>query len=301
LLRTEATRTTSLTIERDVYLPADVSRTLELVFSPAPESDYGDLGVILVLRDVTEARALERQKDDFLANITHDMRSPLTAIKQSIGVILANVPDDFPEPLHRMLINTEGATLRMQVMVENLLDMAEMQQDRIGRQPAPVDLRVVVNRAADMVESLVQVRAQRLVRMICSEPLMVYADAGHLDRSITNLLDNAHKYGREGGSIWISLFEEHGRAVIRVEDDGPGIDPADHARVFERFVRFKNARGGAVPGTGLGLPIARSLMEMEGGELQMESTLGVGSAFSIVLPILDGDASLLDTDEGDLP
>ena len=246
---------------------------------------------VLVCRDITERKRreeerkeLDRQKDEFLAGVSHDLKTPLTAIKSSIGVVLANEPPGISEGLHRMLVNVDLAADRMSAMVEDLLEMARLQAGNIRLRMSRCSLREIARRAAETVEPLARGRQQRLLLEVPDEPVEAVADAGRLERALVNLLSNAHRHGRQGGTIRLSLRRSQAEAVFAVSDDGPGIPESEQERIFDRFYRVE--RGAAVPpGTGLGLPIARSIAELHNGRLWVESSPGRGSTFWLSIPI----------------
>ena len=190
----------------------------------------------MTLRDVTAQRDLERQKDEFLANVSHDLRTRSTAIKASIGVVLANEPPRTPG-LHRMLVNIDLATDRMARMVADLLDLTRLRAGRLRFQPAPCDLVALACRAAQEIELLAHERGQHVELALPAEPLFARVDAEKLERSLANLLGNAHKYGRDDGVIGLRLERAGDEARFAVSDDGLGIARGEQALIFERFYR----------------------------------------------------------------
>jgi PAS domain S-box-containing protein len=252
---------------------------------PVLADDGTRLGAVLTLRDVTAQRDLERQKEEFFANASHDLRTPLMAIKAAIGVVIANEPPGTPAPLRRMFANIDGAADEMARMVEDLLELARL---RAGRAPVAQerrDLREVAERAARTIEPLVAERGQRLALALPGEPIWALVDPPRLERVIQNLLGNAQKFGHAGGTIALSLRREGGEAILAIADDGPGIAPADLDRIFERFYRPAHGDGRRNPGSGLGLPIVKTLVELHGGRVWVESAPGQGSTFSVALPV----------------
>ena len=240
--------------------------------------------VISSVRDVTGQRDLERQKDAFLANVSHDLRTPLTAIKASIGVVLANEPAGLPEPLHRMLVNVEQAADRMSILVADLLELTRLQAGRAPFHPRRCDVRELALRAAQAVEPLAKAHGQRLALDLPSEPLIVMAEPERLERALLNLLRNAQKSGREGGDIGLRLEEQSEAALFSVVDDGPGVPESELSHVFERFYRSETEAFRCRQGSGLGLPIAKAVVELHRGHLWAESRPGYGVAFHISIP-----------------
>jgi sigma-B regulation protein RsbU (phosphoserine phosphatase) len=227
-------------------------------------------------------RDLERQRDEFFSSVSHDLRTPVAAIKTAIGVVLANMPPNMPPSSQRMLGNVDLAADELTTLIEDLLEMARLQSGRVELWRTSVDLRDVIVRAARALEPLTQARGQHVRFAPPPEPLIASVDAERLGRVLRNLLGNAQKYGRENGTISLTAEPGQTEVCISVTDDGPGVAPDDQERIFERFYRV-NGTGSA--GSGLGLAIARGLVELHGGRLWVESTPGRGSTFRVALPV----------------
>jgi signal transduction histidine kinase len=227
-------------------------------------------------------RDLERQRDEFFSSVSHDLRTPVAAIKAAIGVVLANMPPQMPAPLQRLLGNVDLAADELTSLIEDLLEMARLQSGRVELWRSSVDVRDVIARAARALEPLVQARGQHLLFAPPAEPIVAALDAERLGRVLRNLLGNAQKYGRQNGTIVLEVERCATEVCISVTDDGPGIPLEDHERIFERFFRVS---GSGSSGTGLGLAIARGLVELHGGRVWVESTPGRGSTFRVALPV----------------
>jgi signal transduction histidine kinase len=226
-------------------------------------------------------RDLERQRDEFFSSVSHDLRTPVAAIKAAIGVVLADMPPNMPAMLQRLIGNVDLAADELTTLIEDLLETARLQSGRVELWRSSVDLRDVVTRAMRAVEPLTQARGQQLVFSPPREPVVASVDAERLGRVLRNLLGNAQKYGRANGTITIFVERRASDVCLSVMDDGPGISPADQERIFERFYRVS---GTGSAGSGLGLAIARGLAELHGGQLVVESTPGRGCTFRITLP-----------------
>jgi signal transduction histidine kinase len=230
-----------------------------------------------------ERRELGRQRDEFFAGVSHDLRTPVAAIKASIEAVLANEPAGLPGPLHRLLVNIDLAADELSNLVEDLLELARLEAGRVDLRRVECDLRDVASRALASVEPLAAQRNQR-IELDAPEPVMARVDPERLRRALTNLLANAQKYGRSGGEIRLSVLTEGEASVLSVRDDGPGIALDEQDRIFERFYRSPDGTTRARQGTGLGLPIARALVALHGGTLSVESSPGAGATFQIRLP-----------------
>jgi signal transduction histidine kinase len=235
-------------------------------------------------------RELEHQRDEFFSSVSHDLRTPVAAIKAAIGVVLQHEPDNMPAPLHRLLGNVDQAADELATLIEDLLEIARLQSHRVELWRSEVDMRDVVSRAVRAVEPLFQSRQQRVDVTLPTEPVPVAVDVERIGRVLRNVLGNAQKYAPAGSTVTVVVEPTaDGTVCVVVADQGPGIPAADQERIFERFYRVPSAGGTGPAGSGLGLAIARGLAELHGGRLWVESTPGQGSTFRLTLPLPAGD------------
>jgi PAS domain S-box-containing protein len=252
--------------------------------TPVLAEDGARIGAVLTIRDVTTRRELDRLKEELFANVSHDLRTPIATIKASIEVVLENEPPGLVEPLHRLLENIQRESERMTTLVDDLLDLTRLQAGRLRLRAAPTDLRALAERLARTVEPLAERRGQRLVIDLPRRAVVATVDAERLERALLNLLVNAQRYGRDGGMIRLALERGRREILFTVADDGPGIAEADQPRIFERFYRPRTEAARRIQGSGLGLPIARAMVELHGGHIWLESRPGKGATFHIALP-----------------
>jgi PAS domain S-box-containing protein len=267
-----------------VVLPGEGARTIAIVRDITERVHVEEERLAMMAREQAALAEADRLKDEFLAGISHDLRGPITGIKSSIGVVLANEPPGTPEPLHRLLANIDLSADRMDRLVADLVDLARLQGGRLPLNLAPVDLRDVVRRAVQEIETVAQSRGQYLDVQVPPEPVWTTVDAAQMERVLLNLLGNAAKYGPENGRIGLLLDPCAHEALLSVIDEGPGIPPAEQARIFDRFYRGASSRQQSA-GVGLGLTIARTIAERHGGRIWVESAPGAGATFFVALPI----------------
>jgi signal transduction histidine kinase len=233
-------------------------------------------------------RDLERQRDEFFSSVSHDLRTPVAAIKAAISVVLANEPPEMPPALHRLLGNVDLAADELASLIEDLLQIARLRAGRVELWRSKVDVRDVVSRAVRAIEPLLSIHRQRLEVFMPPASVDASVDAEKLGRVLRNLLGNAQKYGRDGGVIRVTLERQATEVCLSVIDDGAGIPLEEHERIFERFYRVSEGLSGSASvgpmGSGLGLAIARGLVELHGGRLWVESSPGAGSTFRVSLP-----------------
>lgn len=257
---------------------------------PVFDADGRLLGAVLTLRDVTEQRNLDRQKDDFLTAVAHDLKAPLTTIKGFTQLLqLRASRSDMLSAVEVLdgLERIEMITSRMTVYVNELLDATRIEMGRgLDLFRRPVDLVALARQvAAERQESTIQ----HHLEVRTTQPALVGAWDGHrLERVLTNLLANAIKYSPAGGSISVDLEQEDGPggpwAVLTVSDSGLGIPDADLPYIFDRFHRGKNVPK-RIPGTGVGLTVVRQVVEQQGGTVSVTSVEGRGSSFTVRLPM----------------
>ncbi len=225
-------------------------------------------------------READRLKDEFVALISHDLRTPLTSI---IGYVELALEEDLTDDLQRYLEVVDRNAERLMRLVNDLLFVARIQAGKLALEPDEVDLGAVVRRSVAEFEPRAATKGVALTCVVEPVPAVV-ADKGRIMQVLDNLVSNALKFTREGGTVHVSLSHADGVVRLGVTDTGIGIAPDDQRRLFERFFRATNAVEGEVPGTGLGLYIARAIAEAHGGSITAQSELGRGSTFCIELP-----------------
>lgn len=270
------------------FLRADGTTVIlnwNMAILPAPH----DL-ILAVGRDLTEERAAETAKADFVSMVSHELRSPLTSIRGRLELLLDGAAGEMPEQALAMVEAAAGSSLRLQRLIDMLLDLSRIDAGMFEVDLEAVDLAAVTRRAAESVSTGHRDRTIELSLNLPDGLPPVYADPERLGQVITNVLVNAYSYTPDGGRIAVSAEVEDGAARLAIKDSGVGIHPDDHERVFERFFRAEQI-GPRPPGsTGLGLAIARSLMELQRGEIRLESAPGEGSTFTLVLDLFRRDS-----------
>jgi len=241
----------------------------------------GAEGALGVFFDITRTERLELVRQEFLSNVSHELRTPLTSIMAFVETLENGATED-PESCRRFLSIIRKNASRMQMLIDDILELTAIEGGAIQLHAAPVDLHELV---ADVCLSLTtQAQARNVtLKNEVAPGATVFADSHRLEQMLTNLVDNAVKFSRENGAV--SIKHESGeRDRIVVTDEGDGI-PAQHLeRLFERFYRVDRARSRELGGTGLGLAIVKHLALLHGGEVTVESELGKGSTFSLHLP-----------------
>jgi two-component system, OmpR family, phosphate regulon sensor histidine kinase PhoR len=241
-------------------------------------------GAVVVLHDVSELRRLERVRQDFVANVSHEFKTPLTAIQGFAETLLAGALED-PRNNRRFLEIIRDHATRLAGLTDDLLKLARIEAGKLEVQFVPVNLLELVEGCAEI--TLMKASRQQIAFEIDVPPSLptVRGDPSLLHDVLQNLLDNAVQYTAAGGRIHVCVTPGPREAVITVADTGIGIPLADQERVFERFYRVDAGRSREVGGTGLGLSIAKHIVEAHGGRLWVESEVGHGSKFSFSLSL----------------
>jgi two-component system, OmpR family, phosphate regulon sensor histidine kinase PhoR len=266
---------------REVALAGPRERHCTAAAAPVHGGDAA--GAVLVLHDVTELRRLERVRRDFVANVSHEFRTPLTAIQGFAETLLAGALDD-RENSRRFLEIIRDHAVRLSQLTQKLLRLSRIEAGKL-------DLQFRAVRAGEFLEPCLETarlraREKRLALDVDCPPDLppVEGDRESLREVVETLLDNALLYTPEGGRVGLRARAEKDRVVITVSDTGMGIPRGEQERVFERFYRLDQARSRAPAGAGLGLAIARHIIEAHGGRIWVESAVGRGSEFHFSLP-----------------
>ena len=272
------------TTETDIslYLPEEV-----IIFTrcaPLRDADDAQIGVLVVMHDVTPLRRLENMRRDFAANVSHEIKTPLTAIKGFVETLHHGDVDD-PGEAKRFLDIIEKHVNRLSAIIEDLMQLSRIEQEHHGE---GILLRTclldtLLGNAAQLCRDSAAAR-QVALDIQCEDNLAVNADAPLLEQAILNLLDNAIKYSADGDTVTVTARRLGSEIRIAVTDTGPGIPQKHIPRLFERFYRVDQARSRQMGGTGLGLAIVKHIVQAHGGHITITSETGRGSTFAIGLP-----------------
>ncbi len=255
------------------------------------------------VRDITERSQLERaaakadalavlnrRKDEFLAMLSHELRNPLAPIFAATH-LLGLQPEETPIQLQARTV-IERQVRQLAHLVDDLLDVSRVTTGRIRLQEEDVDLRNILQRAAESVYPLIDQRRHELSVSVPSDPIWLHADVTRIEQVVVNLLNNAAKYTDEGGHIWLSAEPEGNSAVLRVKDTGVGIAPELLENIFDPFSQAERTMDRAQGGLGIGLTLVQKIVELHHGKVEAKSAgIGQGSEFTIWLPVLGTESS----------
>jgi signal transduction histidine kinase/DNA-binding response OmpR family regulator len=259
------------------HSPADLALAEDLAGRAALALDNARL-----YRDIQTS---DRQKNEFLAMLAHELRNPLAPLRNA--ALFMQLPD-LEEPKQKWALGViERQVQQLTRMVDDLLDVSRITRGKINLQKEEIDLATVIHRAVEISRPLIDERKHHLSVSLPPEPLRIVADPARLAQVVSNLLNNAAKYTEEGGTIWLSAGQAGGELVIRVRDTGVGIEPEMLSNVFDLFTQADHSLDRSQGGLGIGLTLVRRLVEMHGGSVQVFSAgLKQGSEFVVRLPIL---------------
>jgi PAS domain S-box-containing protein len=273
-------------IEREIIVGAAEPRYYTLRMAAVSDDSRGShalLGVVATLSDITKQRELQRMQSDVMRLVTHEMKTPLTAIKGMSEVMMKFDPD--AEKRREMSAAINEATQRMARMIDDYLDLTRLESG--AREP-----RLAFHRIESLIEQnlllLDPVAARRgvtLIRKFAPDLPPIFVDADLLTRALTNLVANAIKYSPTDTDVLISARAGEENLLIAVADQGYGIPPEHQASVFEKFYRVPRVEDAETPGTGLGLALVREIAELHGGRVTVDSEVGAGSIFTLRLPL----------------
>jgi two-component system phosphate regulon sensor histidine kinase PhoR len=248
----------------------------------------GTVFVLVVLEDISRLEEAEQMRRDFVANVSHELKTPLTALTGFIETLRTSARDD-PRARERFLAIMAREAARMNRLVSDLLALSRVEAEARVRPRDIVDLVAVTRQTTASLRGLLDESGATLVLTGAEAPVKVQGDADQLQQVAGNLIENAVKYGRAGGTITVTIGQvpESGEAFLSVADQGEGIDPAHIPRLTERFYRVDNHRSRESGGTGLGLAIVKHIVGRHRGRLKITSKQGVGSNFTVLLPLAD--------------
>lgn len=251
------------------------------------ESDEGDcLGAVLVLVDLTAFKALDAVKSDFVAKVSHELRSPLSTIYLQLSLLAGDTQPGKDEESRHLLVRAKEKTEGLISFVRDLLDLSQLESGGPVRDPVEVRLEEILGDVVETIKPQADAKQQTISLELPKEKLpTMRADPSALESVFTNLMSNACKYTLEGGKIFLSAEHDNGHIFVKVRDTGIGIAPEKQDMVFEKFYRIKNEHTRYVTGTGLGLPIVKNILDKMGAEISLQSVPGEGSTFFVKIPL----------------
>lgn len=273
------------TIKRNIKIAYGThARVIEMHAAPLQDVSGAAVGAMVVLMDVSELRHLETVRRDFVANASHELKTPITAIRTIIETLIEDekIP---PQKQREFLHKIKNQSLRLSAIVSDLLALSKFELQNDNQPEEIVNLAELAGKIWEDFSPLALEKQIKVKLSVPEKPLLIKGDQDTLEQAVSNLVDNAIKYTPEQGHVRLRCFSENHEAVIEVRDSGIGIEPQDQERIFERFYRVDKARSRELGGTGLGLSIVRHIVKTHGGRIELKSIPGSGSTFQLIFPL----------------
>ncbi|RMG41607.1 MAG: HAMP domain-containing protein [Candidatus Dadabacteria bacterium] len=282
---------TEQSAEKVITLHTTREYVIQLHASPLRDADDRAIGVLFVFNDITHLRRLEKIRSDFVANVSHELKTPITSIKGFVETLLAGALNS-PEDSRRFIEIIKNHTDRLNDIIDDLLSLSRIEQDQSARriELKETSIREIVDSAISLCSRQAASRGIELINLVPAHA-RASVNSSLIQQALLNLIDNAIKYSGRAGKVEIVWEEHEGENLLSVKDYGRGIERIHQSRIFERFYRVDRGRSRQEGGTGLGLAIVKHIAAVHGGVARVKSTPGQGSTFSIILPARMQDAA----------
>jgi two-component system phosphate regulon sensor histidine kinase PhoR len=270
-------------VEGDIVLAGTKERYLQVRGTVLQDDQRASMGALVVLHDVTRIRKLENLRRDFVANVSHELKTPITSIKGFVDTLLDGVIENREDAI-RFLTKTARQAERLNRIIEDLISLSriEMEAEQAGIELVDTHVKTVLQTAIQACEVMASEKSIR-IDLSCDDHLTAKLNPPLFEQAVVNLIDNAIKYSGQGRSVEVTAVEQEGEIRVSVRDYGCGISQEHLPRLFERFYRVDKGRSRELGGTGLGLAIVKHIALAHGGRVSVESTPGKGSVFTIHL------------------
>ncbi len=255
------------------------------IYAASLSDDSGNpIGAVVVLHDISELKSLERIRTDFVANASHELKTPITAIR-GLSESVIDDEDIDRKTIMQFINRIHSQSLRLSQLVGDLMALSRLEVDLEAKQFSVINMNYLLNNSVKSAKIAIEQKNLKLMVKIADDNICVSGDKQNLSQLIDNLIDNAIKYTPENGEIMVNLSTEGAEMLLEVSDTGIGISPQYQQRIFERFYRVDKARSKRLGGTGLGLSIVKNIAEKHSGHIQLISQRGRGSTFSYRMPL----------------
>jgi two-component system phosphate regulon sensor histidine kinase PhoR len=270
-------------VQKEIALHTPTERVISVNAIPV---SYGEAqtGVLAALHDITELRKLENVRREFVANVSHELKTPLTSIKGYAETLLEGAIDD-PKHNRAFLETIQEHANNLARLIDDVLDLSTIEAQRVMYRFEPINFKDVSDRIIKALEPMAKTKKVSLIVDLPQDLPKVRADREKLAQIVMNLIDNAIKFNKAEGEVRVTAEKKNGQAIFVVSDTGRGIPQEDLPRIFERFYRGNKDRSHEIPGTGLGLAIVKHLIEAHQGTVTAQSNPGEGSVFRFTLPL----------------
>lgn len=277
---------------KEIELNAQNEETKKIIRSSTAviEDENGHtIGMVSMLSDITKQKELDKLKDNFVCSVTHELRAPIVAMRNSITIMLDGSAGPVSENQRKFLEIAERNLKRLNLLINDLLDIAKLEAGRMEIKPEPASIKKVIDEAVEMMNSWAKNKGITISAKAPEKIPEANFDANRIIQVITNIVGNAIKFTPKNGFIYLEAEKspENNEIIVGISDTGPGIGKEDKEKVFDKFYQITsdNLAGGSVGGTGLGLAICKEIIELHGGRIWVESETGQGAKFIFTLPV----------------
>lgn len=253
--------------------------------APVKDEKGQIMGVVTVLRDITALKELDKAKSTFVSLVSHELRAPLAAIEGYLDVILEGPGVEDRQKMQKILERCRERTGGLLALIQDLLAISRMQAGRIVREKEKLQLSALLREVAEFLRGAALERNIEISLELPEDLPPVSANREDLTRVFSNLVDNAIKYNRPGGKVFLRAKAAEGFLRVEIQDTGIGMAPQEREKIFDEFYRVKSKETQGIAGTGLGLSIAKKLLEAHNGQIEVESKISEGTTFRVLLPI----------------
>lgn len=294
-----------ITYENDIVLKDGSARSVNVTYIPHLDDSKAVKGFFALTNDISDRKAIERMKDEFISVISHELRTPLTSLHSALKILATGQLGTLSNAGQQMLGIADDSTERLVRLVNNVLDLQRIESGKVVMERQACNATNLMIQAAEVMQAMAQQHGVTL--MTQAEDLSIWADADYILQTLTNLLSNAIKFSSPGGTVWLTVAchkkpsraksknqtlkskiqAAYSEVVFRVRDEGQGIPANQLERIFERFQQVDSSDSRKKGGTGLGLAICRKIIEQHNGKIWAESAPGHGSTFAFTLPAFD--------------
>jgi len=272
----------SLAIQIEIIKPNEL--IAEIICTPVLHPDGSFAGVVLVIRNITEMKKIEIIKSQFISMVAHELKTPVAAVQGFLNILIDDRFNIGYEKQKEYLSRSVVRLSSLLDLVNDLLDISRMETKSKKREIEKLNVPEIIDNCIITLELEIKKKSIRIIRNTLQQECNLFADSNEITRVFTNLLSNAIKYNKDKGSISINIEENKNFIIARIEDTGIGMKPEEKDKLFQEFFRAKNENTRGISGTGLGLTIVRRIIESYHGKMEVESTYGIGTAFTIYLP-----------------
>lgn len=269
--------------QSEVQVLSPFEGVFDVSADPVFDKNRQIIGAVCVFHDVTKIRKLEKHRSEFVANVSHELKTPLTAITNYVETLIMGAIND-KENNVEFLKKIEKHAKNLSALIDDILEISKLENKKEIGAFSVINVFKVLEKTKETVLDKANRKHIVIEEKSIKKEVFILGFEEHVYRAILNILDNAINYTHDGGNIEISCFEENNKVFIEIKDSGIGIDKEYLPRIFERFYRVDNARSRDLGGTGLGLAIVKHIMNIHGGEVEVTSKLGKGSVFTLVFP-----------------